>query len=155
MILADTDRAGIGDGAVADRIDHRHSEQEGVGADRIFFRVIRGSHMQFYNEVDITLDPFPLTGGTSTCEALWMGVPVVTLAGPTHVSRVGASLLSSVGLEELVAGTPDDYVSRAVSLAGDAARLRALRAGMRARLRASPLMDAARFARAVPATSAS
>ena len=107
------------------------------------------SHLARYREVDIALDTYPYNGTTTTCEALWMGVPVVTLAGPTHVSRVGASLLKFAGLDELVASGPEDYAARAIALAGDGGRLGTLRAGMRARLRASPLMDAARFARSV------
>jgi predicted SAM-dependent methyltransferase len=101
--------------------------------------------------VDIALDTYPYNGTTTTCEALWMGVPVVTLAGPTHVTRVGASLLERVGLGELVATSPEEYVARASALARDSARLRALRKDLRARLQASPLMDRARFARAVEA----
>jgi predicted O-linked N-acetylglucosamine transferase (SPINDLY family) len=106
-------------------------------------------HLARYGEVDIALDTFPYNGTTTTCEAMWMGVPVVTLAGRAHVSRVGASLLHQVGLEELVAREPGDYVARAAALALDPGRLRELRAGMRARLRGSALMDAAGFARAV------
>ncbi|HUK05585.1 MAG TPA: tetratricopeptide repeat protein [Burkholderiales bacterium] len=106
-------------------------------------------HLGRYREVDIALDTYPYNGTTTTCEALWMGVPVVTLAGPTHVTRVGASLLKRVGLDDLVAASPDAYVARASALANDAARLRALRKDLRARLQASPLMDRARLARSV------
>jgi len=91
------------------------------------------------------LDTFPFTGGTTTCHALWMGVPVVSLVGDTATSRGGASLLYAVGLGELVAQTPDQYVDIASGLAQDAARLTALRVGLRERMRASALMDARRF----------
>jgi predicted O-linked N-acetylglucosamine transferase (SPINDLY family) len=108
-------------------------------------------HLGFYREIDIALDTYPYHGTTTTCEALWMGVPVVTLAGPTHVSRVGASLLSAAGLPELVARTPEEYVRKAAELARDANRLGTLRAGLRDRLRASALLDAAGFTRALEA----
>jgi protein O-GlcNAc transferase len=78
---------------------------------------------------------------------MWMGVPVVTLAGQTHVSRVGASLLGAVGLGELIASTPQEYVDIAVGLARDGARRKALRGSMRDRMATSAIMDAARFAR--------
>jgi protein O-GlcNAc transferase len=97
--------------------------------------------------VDVILDTFPYTGGTTTCHALWMGIPVVSLVGDAAPSRGGASLLGSVGLGELVADTPRQYLDKACSLASDSARLSTLRAEMRARLSASPLLDAARFAR--------
>ncbi len=108
-------------------------------------------HLRTYDRVDIALDPFPHHGTTTTCEALWMGVPVITLAGRTHASRVGASLLAAVGLSSLVAGTPAEYVGHAARLAGDLDSLAAMRAGLRERMRSSPLMDAARFARGVEA----
>jgi protein O-GlcNAc transferase len=95
------------------------------------------------------LDVYPYNGAATTCEALWMGVPVITLAGPTHVSRVGASILTAAGLSELVASSPDEYVQHALGLAADVARLRRLRASMRERLRSSPLLDARGFARRV------
>jgi len=108
-------------------------------------------YLETYRDIDVALDPYPYGGGTTSCDALWMGVPVVTLAGARSFSRSGASLLSNVGLDELVAQRPDDYVSRAVMLARDRARLAALRQSLRERMRGSPLTDAARFARAVEA----
>lgn len=105
------------------------------------------SHLAAYNEIDVALDVFPYNGTTTTCEALWMGVPVVALAGQTHVSRVGASLLRRVGLPDLVAENPDEYVRIARSLAADPSRLGALRSGMRQRLGTSPLLDPHGFAR--------
>ena len=91
------------------------------------------------------LDTFPYGGGTTTCQALWMGVPVVTLARDTPASLCGASLLGTVGLDELVARTPEQYLDIAETLSGDLPRLAALRAGMRPRLASSPLLDASRF----------
>lgn len=111
----------------------------------------RSEHLAAYHQVDIGLDPFPFNGGTTTMEALWMGVPVVTLAGDRYVSRVGASQLRVAGLEELVAGTPEEYAAIATALAGRVGRLAELRAGLRDRLLASPLCDASRYARGVEA----
>src|SRR5947199_8301192 len=91
------------------------------------------SHLARYDEVDIALDTFPYCGTTTTCEAMWMGVPVVTLVGQTHMSRVGLSLLTQVGLTELSAETVEQYVATAAALANDLPRLRGLRAGMRER----------------------
>lgn len=104
-------------------------------------------HLAAYGRIDLALDTFPYAGTTTTCEALWLGVPVVTLAGTRHAARVGASLLRCAGLDALIARDVDDYVARAAALARDATRRHALRASMRARIGASPLTDGARFAR--------
>ena len=101
-------------------------------------------HYRLYGQVDIALDPFPYNGTTTTCEAMWMGVPVVALMGAAgrHASRVSASLLRAVGLGDLVAADLDEYVEIATGLAADPDALARLRSGMRARLLGSPLMDA-------------
>lgn len=106
-------------------------------------------HLLHYQEIDIALDTFPYNGTTTTCEALWMGAPVITLAGNIHAGRVGVSLLSSIGLEELIAQTPDDYVAIASRLAGDTARLSALRASLRQRMQQSRLCTGNTFAQDV------
>ena len=103
------------------------------------------SHLAAYNQLDIALDTFPYHGTTTTCDALWMGVPVVTLAGQTHVSRVGVSLLTNVGLPDLIATTENQYIQIAVDLAKDINRLAHLRQTMRDRMRTSPLMNAQTF----------
>jgi len=105
------------------------------------------AHLQSYAQVDIALDPFPYNGTTTTCEALWHGVPVVTLAGSSHVSRVSVSILNNIGLAELIAATEQDYIDIAGRLSRDVQRLSQLRGSMRQRLQSSPLMDAANFAR--------
>jgi protein O-GlcNAc transferase len=126
--------------------------REGVSEDRVELLPYADSareHLDLYRRLDIALDAFPYHGTTTTCEALWQGVPTVTLAGERHASRVGLSLLASVGLTELVADTPERFVSVAARLASDPGRLRELRATMRQRVAASPLMDAASHARAL------
>lgn len=104
------------------------------------------SHLAAYADVDIALDTFPYNGTTTTCEAMYMGVPVVSLEGNAHARRVGLSLLSAVGLKDLCAPTVEGYVEQAAALAKDPARLDSLRQGLRARMEASPLMDAPGFA---------
>jgi len=118
----------------------------GLPADRLDFlgrTPGTAAHLACYGRVDIALDTFPYHGTTTTCEALWMGVPVVSLAGDRHVSRVGASLLTAAGHPEWIAAGADDYVRLAAGLAGDRARLAAIRAGLRDDLRRGPLLDAA------------
>jgi len=122
----------------------------GVDQDRLVLRENIPSlvdHLELYNSVDLALDTFPYNGTTTTCEALWMGVPVATLAGKTHMSRVGVSLLSNVGLPELIGQTPEQYVQIAVKLAGDLPKLGELRKLLRQRMENSPLLDAKSFAR--------
>jgi protein O-GlcNAc transferase len=104
-------------------------------------------HLGLYSRVDIGLDPMPYNGTTTTCEALWMGVPVVALAGNRHAGRVGVSLLSNVGLDELIAKDESEYLEIAVKLAGDAPRLAAYRGSIRARMAASALRDEVGFSR--------
>ena len=103
-------------------------------------------YFDLYRLTDIGLDPFPYAGGTTTADALWTGVPVVTLRGNTAVGRGGASILQTIGVPELIAESPGQYVSVATSLANDLPRLAALRASLRPRMNASPLTDAPRFA---------
>jgi protein O-GlcNAc transferase len=100
-----------------------------------------------YQQIDIALDPTPYCGGTTTCDALWMGVPVVSLAGMTAVSRGGSSILSNVGVPELVARDSEDYVRIATELARELPRLSSLRDLLRSRMRISPLMDAPTYAK--------
>jgi protein O-GlcNAc transferase len=121
----------------------------GVGADRIELRppqVKMEAHMGSYGEIDIALDPFPYNGTTTTCEAMWMGVPMINLIGNRHAGRVGLDLLSQVGLAELATPDIESYVATAVALANDLPRLQQLRSMLRERMRTSPLCDAPRFA---------
>ena len=106
-----------------------------------------GEHMARYHTIDIGLDPFPYNGTTTTCDALWMGVPVVVLAGNTHVSRVGVSQMSNLGLQEMIAQNTNQYVDIAAALANDLPRLAELRGGLRQRMAASPLNNVPRFTR--------
>lgn len=124
--------------------------RQGLGGDRVelfSWHPDPAGHLGLYSKVDIALDPFPYNGTTTTCEALWMGVPVLTLAGNRHSARVGTSLLSQAGLSELVADSAEDYVQRAVALAGDQDRLVSLRGSLRQCMRNSPLLDHAGFTR--------
>jgi len=102
-------------------------------------------HLDLYGRVDIALDTHPYHGTTTTCEALWMGVPVVTLAGNYHASRVGVSLLSNIGLPELIAKTRDEYITIAINLANDLKRLELLRKDLRYTMINSPFCDVKRF----------
>jgi protein O-GlcNAc transferase len=123
--------------------------RHGVAAGRIAVRGFRSfpEYLDMHGEADIMLDTFPYSGGTTSCHALWMGVPLVTFAGETSTSRGGASLLNAIGLPELVATSAERYVEIAENLARDTIRLKGLRAGMRQRMLASPLMDIAGFTR--------
>ena len=109
----------------------------GVAAERVDLVAYvqeRGGHLGLYNRIDIALDTFPYNGTTTTCEALWMGVPVVTFRGERHAARVGASLLDAVGLDELVAPSVEAYVALARDLAAQPERLAAISRSLRGRL---------------------
>jgi predicted O-linked N-acetylglucosamine transferase (SPINDLY family) len=106
----------------------------------------RADLLAAYNTIDLALDTFPYSGGLTTCEALWMGVPVVTCPGATFAGRHSLSHLSSVGITATVADGPSAYVARALELAGDLPQLAALRSGLRGRMAGSPLCDGPRFA---------
>ena len=106
----------------------------------------RADYLAAYHRVDISLDPFPYPGGTTSVEGLWMGVPVLSLAGRRALGRQGASILGNLGLQEWIADDGDDFVARAAACAADPAALALLRAGLRSRLENSPLCDAPRFA---------
>ena len=124
--------------------------RHGTGPERIRFNgeaLPMRRHLELYHGCDLALDPFPYNGTTTTCEALLMGVPVVTLAGATHAARVGASFLRCVGLSGLVASDKSEYVRRAVRLAADADRRAELRLTLRSRLLAGPLGQGAAFTR--------
>lgn len=118
---------------------------------RFFGRLPNPQYWEVLAQVDIALDPFPYNGTTTTCETLWSGIPVVTLAGENSVARSGYALLRMVGLEELIAPDRDGYVRIAVALANDAERLRAMRGGLRARFEASVLRDEAGVTRDIEA----
>jgi len=123
----------------------------GVAADRIDFRggSPRNEHVAAYADVDLALDPFPHGAGVAGLDGLWMGVPMVTLCGERIPSRMGASFLTTLGLTEFIAATPEEYVTRAVRHATDLRRLAQVRAALRARLQASPLVDHRAYCRAV------
>lgn len=117
---------------------------KGIDAGRIEILLRRSAiedHLAAYKEIDIALDTFPYHGTTTTCEALWMGVPVVTRAGDRHAARVGISLLTNIGLEAFIAESRDEYVEIAVALAENRQALLGLRQTMRERMAGSPLMD--------------
>ena len=138
---------GLGDPAVKKRFLDLFAAH-GVGPQRLDLLPSSSyaDYLATYHRVDVALDPFPFSGSTITCESLWMGVPVVTWPGETFASRHSLSHLSNVGLTETIARDLDEYVELAIAMAGDLARLAALRSGLRERMAASPLCDGKRFA---------
>ena len=124
----------------------------GISADRLIFEAVRGRHLPFYNEMDISLDPFPQTGGTTTCESLWMGVPVITHVGSTVFERLSYSVLMNLDLQRFCAWNTESYIEAAVTLAKDLEQLSELRRTLRARMKASPLGQTEQFARDFYAT---
>lgn len=124
--------------------------KEGVPADRIMLvpqLVDLAKHFAYYGNIDLGLDTYTYNGTTTTCEAMWMNVPVVTMMGDMHISRVGASLLTNVGLPNLIAHTEEEFVKIAAGYAQNRDSLVALRKGLRSRLQNSPVMNGKQFAR--------
>ncbi|UCV04575.1 tetratricopeptide repeat protein [Dechloromonas denitrificans] len=138
----------LGDAVVREQLQQR-LRQQGIEPSRVALLepVSRAEYLAAHGDVDCLLDTFPYPGGTTTCEALWMGVPTLTLAGDGLLARQGASLLTAAGLPGWVAATADAYVAKAIAQADDLAGLAALRAELRGRVGGSPLIDAPRFAR--------
>jgi predicted O-linked N-acetylglucosamine transferase (SPINDLY family) len=134
--------------AVIDRLG-----RAGVGAERVEFidPQARSQYFQTYHRIDIALDPLPYNGHTTSLDALWMGVPVISRVGATIVGRGSLSQLSNLGLSELVAGSDDEFTQIAVGLANDLPRLANLRASMRERMLDSVLTDSRRFAQGIEA----
>jgi predicted O-linked N-acetylglucosamine transferase (SPINDLY family) len=128
-------------------------EREGVVAARVAFvdRRPRPEYLELYHRIDLCLDPLPANGHTTSLDALWMGVPTLTMPGRTVSGRAGLCLLKNLGLPELIAEDPEDLARIAAELAADLPRLSELRATLRDRLEGSPLMDAPRFASNVEA----
>jgi predicted O-linked N-acetylglucosamine transferase (SPINDLY family) len=120
----------------------------GIESQRVEFinRLPHDAYFRQLQQIDIGLDPIPYPGHTTTLDALWMGVPVVSLAGSTAVSRGGSTMLNNVGLSELVTHSPDQYLATATALANDLARLADLRKGLRQRMEQSPLTNGKQFA---------
>ncbi|MGH8673149.1 MAG: tetratricopeptide repeat protein, partial [Burkholderiales bacterium] len=139
---------GVPNGPPQDRLlgDFR---REGIAASRITLvaPLPMNDYFPWFDAVDLALDATPYSGGTTTCDTLWMGVPVVTVTGTRSASRSAASILTTVGLADWIAQTPEEYVRLALSFARDRARLAELRASLRRRMRESPLMDEPGFAR--------
>jgi predicted O-linked N-acetylglucosamine transferase (SPINDLY family) len=108
-----------------------------------------GRYLDVYHDVDIALDTFPWSGHTTSCEALWMGVPVITLRGKRHAGRMVSSVLTQLGLQDLIAETPEQYLEIAVKLANDLDHLATLRTGLRERMKNSPLCDCKGFTRSL------
>ena len=124
-------------------------KKEGLAEDRIKLYGQLPSmddHLELYNAIDIGLDPFPFNGATTTCEALWMGVPVITLLGDRHVGRVGASILTNVGLTDFIAQDINNYIKLAVEMAANTNYLKEIRKTLRERMQGAPLCDARSFA---------
>ncbi len=145
--------AGLDEPATAERLRGRFAAA-GLDPERLDMRgraAAVSEHLAAYSDVDVALDTFPYNGTTTTCEALWMGVPVITLAGAGHPGRVGASLLSALGKADWVAADPAAYIETAAAMMADRGALAAGRDALRARMLASPLCDARQVAAGVEA----
>ena len=138
----------LADPTMQQQITARFAAQ-GIAPERLLLLPRSANYLGTYQSIDIALDPFPRTGGATTADALWMGVPVVTLAGERCIERQGASMLCAVGLQELIATSRADYVARACALAQNYERRRALRSSLRQRMADSPLCNATGLALAL------
>jgi len=139
---------GLSDPGLRNSILERYASH-GIGPDRLLLEGAspRREYLAAYNQVDIALDPFPYPGGTTTADALWMGVPVLTPRGDRFIGHQGETILANVGLPDWIAANPDDYVAKAAAFVSDLPTLAELRSRLRTQLLASPLCDAPRFAR--------
>jgi len=142
--------AGVPQGPIRDGLI-RDFEKAGIAAGRIatFPRVGSADYFRSFNDIDVALDTTPYSGGTTTCDTLWMGVPIITAPGTRSISRSSASILATLGLDDWIAASPEDYVRLAVRRAEDRETIADLRRTLRGRMRASPLMDESQFARDV------
>ncbi len=124
-------------------------QQHGINLERVdmYEAISREAYLMAHSDVDMILDTFPYPGGTTTCEALWMGVPTLTLAGEALLAKQGESINRVVGLNDWVVSSTTDYIDKAVTLASDLPLLAALRAGLREQVSSSPLFDSALFSR--------
>lgn len=143
--------ASLGDMATRKRYIDMFRDR-GISHDRVELQPLSSEpfdHMNMYNRVDIGLDPFPYNGTATTCEALCMGVPVITLRGNRHSARVGSTLLSVTGMQDMIAGSPGEYVKKASTLADDMDTLKNYRVSLRKQVAGSPLCDAVSYTRRI------
>jgi len=136
------------DDALRKSVIERYAAQ-GIPENRLILEATTGrvAALNSYNKIDIALDPFPYPGGTTSYEALWMGVPILTMRGSNYISHLGESIMHNAGLPDWIAANEEDYRAKAIALASDKTKLAALRTGLRQQVLASPLFDAQRFAR--------
>jgi predicted O-linked N-acetylglucosamine transferase (SPINDLY family) len=150
LLLKSASMAQASNRADIERVMARHGVQ--VSRLRLLARTANDEdHLALYNEIDVALDTYPYNGATTTCEALWMGVPVITLRGRTHTSRMGASILGAIGRPDWVAETDAAFAQRAAAMVADSAALAAWRAKARGHIAASALCDGPGFTRAFEA----
>jgi len=145
--------AGVPEGGIRDELLGAFND-DGIDSSRITLLPFQSLHdyMRSFADIDIALDTSPYSGGTTTCDALWMGVPVLTMPGIRPASRSAAGILATIGLSEWIADSPDDYVSRAVKLGREREIIGNLHRTLRKRMLDSPLMQEAAFARDVEQT---
>ncbi len=141
----------LADPFIQERISAQFA-QNGINNEQLTLLPSTPSYMADYNRIDIALDTFPRTGGVTTADALWMGVPVITLAGQRYIERQGASILKAIGLDELITSTPEEYMTRVITLAKDHTQRNELKTSLRERMANSPLCDGRDMAQALENT---